>query len=274
MMNSTPGNASSDCLEEHTNILFQVILDVVICVIELPMNVRLLWVSCSALQLLNLNLAVFGIIQCVFHIVDIIMIHVLPHYLKMSRAATLIFYTLGVPQIMACMCMERYVAVVWPTRYLLLKTYRVREACCAAAWTGTLLLSTAGYLSKNVVLIYDITSLLFLISVAGMIFSSIKILCTLRRSGPGKDEMHPVKLKAFQTVGRILGIIALCYLPSAIMIKISAQNSSDRLRCYLLPWSVGLFNLANIFNPLMILCRYSECNVCFASGRHLRHDAS
>lgn len=123
MMNSTtPGNASSNSLCEPTNVLLVVILDTVIFVVGLPLNVRLLWISRSALQLFNFNLAVFGIIQCVLHLVDIIMMCVFPQYMEVWRVVTMIFYTLGCPQVMGCMCMERYVAVVWPTRYLLLKT--------------------------------------------------------------------------------------------------------------------------------------------------------
>lgn len=269
MMNSTTsGNASGDCMLEPTNVLLAVIFDVVICLVGLPMNMRLLWISRSALQLFNLNLAVFGIIQCVLHLVDIIMVCVLPQHLEVFRVAIIIFYTLGGPQIMGCMCLERYVAVVWPTRYLLLKTYHMREACCAVAWTSTLSLFVAVFLSKKSELIYNISSLLLLISMAPMIFSSIKILHTLRRSGPGKDEMHPIKLKAFQTVCRILCIIAFCYLPSAVMITIEKTKTTQHsLQCYLLAWSVGLFNVANIFNPLIILCRYPESNCMLCLGK-------
>ena len=263
-LNSTaPGNASITCSSNPTHVLLTTIFGIIRSTAGLPMNARLIWIllSDSALDMLNINLLILDIVQCLLLLVDVIIIHVFPHYLETTRTATVVFYTLGCPQLMAFMCLERYVAVVWPTRYSLLKAYYFREMCCAVTWASALSFTIAVFLSNNSDTLFDICSTLFFGSVGIMIFCNFKILRTLKRSSPGRDEMHPLKVKAYQTVRRIMGIAVFCYVPSIIML-IPRQVYTASTECYLIMVCLALLSSATILNPLIILYSKGKIMQC------------
>lgn len=261
-LNSTaPGNASITCSSDPTHVLITTIFGIIRITAGLPMNARLIWIllSDSALDMLNINLLILDIVQCLLLLVDVIIIHVFPHYLETTRTATVVFSILGCPQLMAFMCLERYVAVVWPTRYSLLKAYCFRELCCAVMWAGALSFTIAVFLSNNFGTFY-IGSAFIVGSVGIMIFCNIKILRTLRSSSPGRDEMHPVKVKAYRTVRRIMGVVAFCYAPSVIIINVAPLLNFGR--CNLIMAGLGLLTLATILNPIIMLYSKGKIMQC------------
>lgn len=199
--------------------------DLVRCILGLLGDARLAWLllSDTTPQMLNLNLLMLDVVQSLLHLADAIVIWVNPGIFKNMRKALLIFSTSGCPQLLAYMCFERCVAVVWPRRYPLLATYRYREACCAMTWVSAVALTAAVFLSENLVLSHFFTVFLAL-SGCLMIFSDNQIIRVLRRAGPGSNRdsnLDPVKVKACKTVRWILAAVGLSYVPCTIVYAIA-----------------------------------------------------
>ncbi|MBN3303709.1 GPR35 protein, partial [Amia calva] len=119
----------------------------------------------------------------------------------------------GGPLYRACLCVDRYIAVLHPITYMTFKGPRYRMACSAVAWIITLSLCTLQ--SLHLIRFDEIEGIAaFYIVVPVMGFCNISILRALRQSGPGSEGIHPMKKKAFKTVLVILLIMLVNYLPS------------------------------------------------------------
>ncbi|KAF5909438.1 proteinase-activated receptor 3-like, partial [Clarias magur] len=101
------------------------------------------------------------------------------------------------PLFLACICLDRYMAVRHPIVFSNLKDRPHRPVCAVVVWFITLV---HGILkSLDTIPNFDkVFTVLILTTFAFMVFCNISILCALRQSGPGKDDMHPVKKRAFK----------------------------------------------------------------------------
>jgi hypothetical protein len=119
------------------------------------------------------------------------------------------------------------------------------EACTLAEDKGVLAaLETSAKAAQNV----DAAFIL-------MVFCNVSILWVLRRSVAGKEEMHPVKKKAFRMVLIILGIIVFNYLPPVALLPFASYFSFEEFRCRVRPSVFSLMDASSTVEPLLYITK-------------------
>lgn len=247
--------------------------DIFTVLVGLPVITKLLWITITSkktrMDILNLNLAIFHNIQYFVCILDMICL-----CFFLDKRPTVVMFLFGYVQIggpmnLSFICIERYVAVIHPTAYPLLKKYRCREVCAVAVWlvavptalTKVLIHDSASTVVRNVI---DIASCGIMgVMVAVMIWCNVTVLRALKQSGPGRDKMHTVKKRACKTIG-VISIIALsCYIPVIVMMRVqSFQITGSLYKCKIIPVSVFLFSVASVVHPVFYLSTQGKLFVC------------
>ena len=97
-----------------------------------------------------------------------------------------VYVLIGGPMNLSFICLERYIAVIHPTFYPLLKKYRCREVCALSVWLLVVPLSLMKVLSeeRDIYMVsdtvaYTVSALLVII----MVWSNVTILKALRTLG-------------------------------------------------------------------------------------------
>lgn len=262
--------AHFQCLFPPVHYVCLCIFDVTTAMVGLPLVFRHLWIalSTSPMDILNLNISIFSMVQCFFHLVDVILFTCLKRYYTEARYGMLWFSITGGPLFMSIICVERYIAVVWPRHYAILKTYKFREVCSAVSWAVTLFFSLAMIyavifkLASLSLVFYSAITVMCGATVFTIITCNLKILHALKKSGPGRDERHPIKVKAYQTVRRISVILLSCYFPSTVLSRFlqPIPGRPTTAQCIMIPSCLGLILTANIFYSFLTL--HSKGKLC------------
>ncbi|KAG7278808.1 hypothetical protein CRUP_019114 [Coryphaenoides rupestris] len=181
--------------------------------------VRLLWIAFRAKKkdFLNINLAFFHNLQYLLTTLHFVMAFTFNVDALNIVKFLSVYMLIGGPVSLSFVCLERYVAVVHPTSYPLLKTHRCREACALSAWVLMLPAATVKAMAKDraiAIAAMDVTALSVMVFAIGVIaWCNVAILKALKKSGPATDKLHPAKKRAFGTVRAISIIVLLCYIP-------------------------------------------------------------
>nr|XP_020456505.1 proteinase-activated receptor 3-like [Monopterus albus] len=154
----------------------------------------------------------------------------------------------------SCICLDRYVAVVHPITFTKLKDRNHRAVLVTVIWLLTLAYAAAKCVG-NITHFYIVFAAMILTAFPFMVFCNISILRVLRKSGPGRDEMHPVKKRAFKIVLLILAIIMFNYLPLVVLFPFRKYFSPDVFRCYIHYIAFGLMDLSSSIQPLLYLSK-------------------
>ncbi|XP_078138757.1 uncharacterized protein LOC144538484 [Centroberyx gerrardi] len=178
-------------------------------ILGLPLNVYILWLILTkasgtmASEFFSLNLAVAEIFFCLSTILYFLFVQLksIGCYKAYIFSVGLI-YT-GRPLFQCCICVERYVGVVYPVVFLRYKPLRYRVACCSVAWL--MVLASCIYseftLNKSVYLYGFFVQNLLLLAV--MLFCCLSVLRALKRPGPGGEERkrgNNMKRRAFRII--------------------------------------------------------------------------
>ncbi|TKS92055.1 hypothetical protein D9C73_025744 [Collichthys lucidus] len=92
-----------------------------------------------------------------------------------------------------------------------------------------------------------------------MVLCNACIMWALKKSrGAGKDEMHPMKKRAFKMVLYILCIIVFNYLPPVALFPFEDYYSPDVFRCYVQPVGFAFLNISSTIQPLVYLSRLDK----------------
>ncbi|KAJ8263906.1 hypothetical protein GJAV_G00142940, partial [Gymnothorax javanicus] len=121
----------------------------------------------------------------------------------------------GSPLFLACICLDRYMAVVHPIVFTSIKDNKIRVAISVLVWG--LVIAYALCKSLLISFSFEIFSGLILAGFTIMVYCNVSLIWSLRKSVLGKEKMHPMKKKALRTVQIYLGIIVFHYLPVAII---------------------------------------------------------
>lgn len=125
--------------------------------------------------------------------------------------------SVGRPLMMACMCLDCYVAVVHPIVYRKNKSLTSRAAMAGLVWAvtaaygGVYILSYEFYFS-----VFAVVPFVVAIVMIGVCDSFI--LYTLIKSHPGNNNIHPQKQRAVQTLTNSLVVSLLSYFPPVLML--------------------------------------------------------
>ncbi|KAK5925831.1 hypothetical protein CgunFtcFv8_021455 [Champsocephalus gunnari] len=158
------------------------------------------------------------------------------------------------PLYLVCICMDRYMAVVHPILFTGNRDNKIRFWISAVVW-GLIL---AYALTKSILGVMSVNELfsgLILFSFALMVFCNLSVIWALRRCVSGKEEMHPVKRKAFKMVLIILAIIITNYLPPVALMPFVSYYSFVAFRCQI---SISVFSIMDLscsIEPLLYITK-------------------
>lgn len=162
------------------------------------------------------------------------------------------------PLFLSCISLDRFVAVLFPITFGQLKHIKYRLSLTLLVFCLTFAYSAAkvvgGLPNFEKVFTGEI-----LATFVWMVVCNIAILLALKRShGVGKDEMHPMKKKAFKTVLYILFIIVCNYLPPVALFPFEDHYPPDVFRCYVQPVGFAFLNISSTIQPLVYLGRLDK----------------
>lgn len=246
------------------------LIDIITFLVGQPVVIRVLWnsyTSKKARDILNCNLALYHYLQYWFAIVHLNALFLTPNSHITVLKFLVVYSMLGGPMCLSFICLERYVAVVHPLFYPLLKTYRFREVAAALVWLFSvpiaLLNSVAGdsLRSFRETLIKYLPLAWLVAMIVMMVHCSICILRTLKKSGPGGDKMSPQKRRAFKTVCATSVINLMCYFPVTVL----QQYTFDEMvfDCFVSPLCIMLLSSASVVHPLFYLSAQGKLFTCF-----------
>ncbi|XP_041720474.2 G-protein coupled receptor 183-like [Coregonus clupeaformis] len=153
------------------------------------------------------------------------------------------------PLFLSCICLDRFVAVLFPLAYGQLKDTKYRVALSAVVLGLTFTYASAktvgGLPNFEKVLTWTI-----LATFAWMVFCNGAILVALKSSGgSGKDNMHPMKKKAFKIVMSVLSIIVFPF---------EDHYPPDTFRCLVQPVGYAFINISRSIQPIIYLSRLEK----------------
>ncbi|KAJ3602169.1 hypothetical protein NHX12_029928 [Muraenolepis orangiensis] len=223
-----------------------------------PLIAKLLWTvfHSKKMDVLNMNLAVFHNLQYLLGGIDFC----LTFFNKLQHVRMVMFlyvYVLiGGPMTLSFICLERYIAVVHPTVYPLLRTYRCREACALSVWLVSMPTAVLKAFSLELKIkshsIDSVSYSVLMAMVVVMVWSNVTMLKALKMSGPTTDKLHPSKQRAIQTVRAISILMLLCYIPVGVMSKYKSIKGYGAT-CILVPLSIMLASVASVVHPILYL---------------------
>ncbi|XP_061079276.1 G-protein coupled receptor 183-like [Conger conger] len=158
------------------------------------------------------------------------------------------------PLFLSCICLDRFLAVLFPITFSRLKAHKYRVGCSVVVLLLTFSYAAAkavgGLPNFEKVFTSEILAAFML-----MVLCNGSILWALKRSRAGKDEMHPMKKKAFKMVLSILCIIIFNYLPPVALFPFQDHYTPDVFRCYVQPAGFSFVNISCSMQPLIYLSR-------------------
>lgn len=243
----------------------------------IPANVMVLWLihknkgDSSTSDIFILQLAVLDVLFCLIPPLELANIV----FLTTSSTWYVLRFFYGMkdssPLFLSCICLDRYVAVVHPLTFTELKDRQHRAVLAAAVWLITLAYAAAKCVG-DIVNFEKVFTAMILAAFAFMVFCNIAILWALRQSGPGRDEMHPVKKRAFKMVLIILAIIVFNYFPPVALFPFQEYFSPDVFRCYVHYIAFGLMDFSSSIQPMLYLSKEKPCshNCCLGSQTRLQ----
>ncbi|XP_063077045.1 lysophosphatidic acid receptor 6-like [Engraulis encrasicolus] len=217
--NST-GDFDNYCTEMPAGSIIWAVFSVLCGCVGFPASVWLLWVLVQRQRsgLTNdtymLNLTVMDLIINVLTTPFLINYFVLRNDFLMSLGELLhCFSVIGRPLFMTCICVDCFMAVVYPITYMKMKRYRYRLLSCVAVWGITL---CVGMINAFIMRSFSpISAIVCLPLIPTIAICDFAILYTLRKPDPsGRSEVHPQKQSALQTITNSLVMTLVCYLPT------------------------------------------------------------
>lgn len=128
------------------------------------------------------------------------------------------FNLTGRPLFTVCMCMDCYMAVVYPVLFLKIKDSRYRLVVSAFIWSFTVVYGTIIIVYRELVIGWIPCA----VAVVIISFCTFVILLTLRKPDPsGRRGVHPQKQKALHIITVSLVMTLVSYLPVVILNGVS-----------------------------------------------------
>lgn len=153
-----------------------------------------------------------------------------------------------------CICLDRYMAVVHPVLFTRIRDNRIRVGISLAGW-GLVLGYAVTKSMMEVVSAAQVFSGLILTAFVIMVFCNISVIWVLRCSVAGKEEMHPVKKKAFKMVLVILGIIVLNYLPPVALLPFVSYFTFVEYHCQVSTSVYSIMDMSSTIEPLLYITK-------------------
>ncbi|XP_061118031.1 proteinase-activated receptor 3-like [Conger conger] len=248
------------CKDMPEVLIFYLILQFINMFLGIPANLMVLWLlhknkgDSSSSDIFILHLAILDTFFCLIPPLEFANIV----FLTTDTTWYVLRFFYGVkdssPLFLSCICLDRYMAVLHPITFTELKDRSHRTVCIAVVWLVTLIYAAAKCVG-NIPNFEKVFTVLILAAFAFMLFCNVSILHALRQSGPGRDEMHPVKKRAFKIVFIILALIVFNYFPPVALFPFQEYFSHDEFYCYVHPIAFGFMDISSSIQPVLYLSR-------------------
>ncbi|KAJ8347006.1 hypothetical protein SKAU_G00284070 [Synaphobranchus kaupii] len=249
-----------ECEDMPEVLIFYLALQFINMFLGIPANLMVLWLlhknkgDSSTSDIFIFHLAILDTFFCLIPPLELANIV----FLTTSSTWYVLRFFYGVkdssPLFLSCICMDRYMAVLHPITFTELKDRSHRKVCGVVVWLVTLVYAAAKCVG-NIPNFEKAFTIMILAAFAFMLFCNVAILHALRQSGPGRDEMHPVKKKAFKMVLIILAIIVFNYFPPVALFPFQEYFSPDVFRCYIHYIAFGFMDISSSIQPALYLSR-------------------
>ncbi|XP_015196179.1 proteinase-activated receptor 3-like [Lepisosteus oculatus] len=229
-------------------------------VLGLPANLMVLWLlrrtkaDFTTSDIFILNLAILDTFFCLMSPVDLLNRLLLNHATVWQVQSVAYGIKDGSPLLLTCICLDRYLAVLHPITFTKFRGQKHR-IICAEVLMVIIISYAISYAAGAVKDFHRVFSVMILTIFSIMVFCNLSILWALKRSGPGRDEMHPVKKKAFNMVLIILAIIVFHYFPPVILFPFQNYFSPLVFKCYVHHIAFAFMDLSSSVQPLLYLSR-------------------
>ncbi|XP_024918352.1 proteinase-activated receptor 3-like, partial [Cynoglossus semilaevis] len=246
------------CRHMPTVLIWYLILQFINMFLGIPANLMVLWhihknrSDSSTIDIYILQLAVLDVFFCLIPPLELTN----TVFLSTSSIQHILLFFYGMkdtsPLFLSCICLDRYIAVLHPITFTRLKDRQHRAVLVIVVWL-IILAYAAAKCVNNIRNFGKVFTWIILATFAFMLFCNIAILWALRQSGPGRDEMHPMKKKAFKFVLIILAIIVFNYFPPVALFPFEDKFSREVYRCYIDYVAYGLMNFSSTIQPVLYL---------------------
>lgn len=226
----------------------------------IPANVMVLWLmhknkrDSTTSDIFILHLAVLDILFCLSPPLELVNLV----FFNISSTWYILRFFYGIkdssPLFLSCICLDRYMAVVHPIMFTKLKDRQHRAVLAIVVWL-IILAYAAAKCAGNIVNFDKVFTVMILGAFTFMVFCNSAILWALRQSRPGRDEMHPVKKKAFKMVLIILAIIVFNYFPPVALFPFQDYFAPDVFECYIHYIAFGLMDFSSTIQPILYLSK-------------------
>ncbi|MBN3300960.1 GPR4 protein, partial [Amia calva] len=247
------------CKDRIAGYIFCLTVESITVIVGFPANLRTLQVlrgrvaESSTSDVFIGNVVVLDTLFCLIIPVTVINVfHIQNPYI--SKAVDLVFMLNenGALLFLCCVCLDLYIAMLHPIRFLRYKVLAYRAGCSAAIWVITVVISIYLTFLAGKQGFYLTTSI-FCSAFALMLFCNLSILWALQQAGPGAQEMHPIKKKAFNTVLTILVILILNYSLLVVLFLIDDVIPGYILQYYITPIGHSFVTIRVCIQPLLFL---------------------
>ncbi|XP_034752886.1 proteinase-activated receptor 3 [Etheostoma cragini] len=275
-LNSTAGEKTvyDICKDMPAVIIWYLGLQFINMFLGIPANLMVLWLihknkrDSSTSDIFILHLAILDILFCLTPPLELANIV----FLTSSNTWYVLRFFYGLkdssPLFLSCICLDRYMAVVHPITFTNLKDRHHRAVLAILVWLTTLAYAAAKCVG-NIVNFEKVFTAMILAAFAFMVLCNITILWVLRQSGPGRDEMHPLKKRAFKMVLIILAIIVFNYFPPVALLPFQEYFSPEVFRCYIHYVAFGLMDFSSSIQPMLYLSK-EKLNCCQCGSTQIR----
>ncbi|XP_029613329.1 G-protein coupled receptor 183 [Salmo trutta] len=252
----------------------------------LPANMGLLWLlmsskkALSASKVLGLNLSILDILYCLSLPMDIYtaMHHDASQQMLTAAEALSALNIFGCPLLLACMCVERYLAAAHPMAYIQLGKWEYRAGVCALAWLLTLVVMLLAYFQgvfSMVLYLALTTSVLFLIMLMCLV-GIVWVLCQSRPGeGSGSGGSMNLKRRALKNILAVLVPSVVAYTPLVALVPFMSMwhleeedQEANRIHCRILQLLLAFPNFGLFIGPLFYLARIRQLLPCCRKGNN------
>lgn len=245
--------------------LFTSLIDILPFLVGQPVIAKLLWLyftSKKAADILNLNLALFHNLQYFISIVHLHIMFLLPKAQNNVLQFLFGYAQIGGPLNLCFICLERYVAVIHPISFPVLKRYRFKEISAVVVWLFSVPIALINVLASEIILALKDAMMTFRSSLL-LAVTLVTLYCNIIIVLALKKKLHPVKRRAFKIIFSTFDIVLFCYGPVTIlqMLDLSEENYNF----VIIPICISFLATASVMHPLLYL--YSQGKSCICLKR-------
>ena len=208
----------------------------------------------------TLNVTVMDLVFLAYMPVNVVNIIFFENMILMIISlVTLSLNLTGRPLLMACMCLDCYMAVHHPLRYRS-QTLSSRVIITAVIWLASLVNGAAFVMNKELI---EAPGMWwpFLSSAAVILYCDCCLLWTLSSSRTSRGEPHRLKKRALNIVSMSLLVTVANYLPTMIMILFGRYFVGSK-GIYFCVIAIALIplGLTSVFMPALYLMKVGKLN--------------